>query len=605
MAKNPYEQKEEIQVDFTGMTDDLTQGSADPLDIPGVEAVTGDDPLADIPVGIEDETDEPIVEEKIEVKETIEQPKETKTKTTSSDDELFDEAQPDEAERVLVEPRHVDVSETHVVDPTGKQPMRWTIKSINDYDRATDKVIYALTGTAQSVMAALQRTDATFVDNEQKQQWYNAIVRAREQFMLRDDQLFEATVRDGSMWVNMIGYGEGDNISYRGPLVDKKGLNPLNRNDKTFTAVNMMKSFLSLGLPAYIPLYHTGIWLTLNTPTAQEFALLDELILNSKVTYGRMTRGEIYSNDAVLIRKHIKDFVLDHVVSSTAPDDSKEYLASIIKSTDLDAMMLGIMMSRFPDGYNISVPCTVKPKECTHVTEGVADLRKLFWVDRNRLTERQLKLMISPTTRLTEEQLKEYQDEFNFDSKRIVLSKDHAGVLKVSNDPDIDNGVIINLETPTLEHEENYGVAWVNELQRSAERVFSETNDQASRDNKVRERILTSFFKTYGQWIKSVELISAGSVQRVFTEDENLDEILMLLSSDSTYVRFFQENIMKYINSSIVQLVGVKNFECPHCGKKHDTAPGGHYLILPLDMINTFFLFIQSVVRLATLEPAT
>lgn len=616
MAKNPYEPPiatpEEMQTYTESLDAKPVAEEAKPITPPTVKAPAkpdvddsvSDDPFADMQVGIDDPDYVESVKQPEDKKVEVIEEKVTENKE-SRDDALFDEKETTVEEKHLLEPRQVKVPETHVVDPTGDKPLKFTIKPTKDFDRITDKVIYTLRGTAQSVMSVLQRTDSSFIDNDEKQRWYEAVVRAREHFQVRDDQLFEATIRDGSMWVNMVGYGEGENVKWRGPLVDRKGRNPQNKNDKNFTAVNMLKSFLSLGLPAYIPLYHTGIWLTLNTPTAQEFAILDEIIMNSKVTYGRMTRGEIYSNDSVVLRKHIADFILDHVQYSTAPADDKEYLKSIIKSTDLDAMMLGIMMSRFPDGYPINIPCTVNPQECIHVTEGEVDLRKLFWVDRNRLTERQLTLMQSPTNRLTSEQLEEYQNEFNFANKRIVLSKDANGALRVSNDTDIANGVIINLDTPTLEHEENYGTQWINELQRSAEKVFAESNDQNARDQKIRERIMTSFFKTYGQWIKSVELITANQTEQIFTEEDNLDQILMLLSSDATYTRYFHENIMKYINSSLVQLVGVKNFECPNCGKKHDTAPGGHYLILPIDAINTFFLFVQSVVRLATLEPAT
>lgn len=549
----------------------------------------------------EEQPQEPI-EEITEKKQDI---LESEDIVENKEQDIFSE----EAEQLtFTEPRHVNVPETHVQHSGGTRAPKFKVKKISEYDKDIGRVVYTLRGTAQSVLASLQRFDTDDLNSEELNNWLNVVQNASENNMLARDQLFEATVRSGSMWMNMINANteEGTEARWMGPMPDTRFKNPMNREDKNYSALSMLKSFMALGIPSYIPLYHTGIWLLLESPSAQEFAQLDEIILNSKISYGKMTRGDIYSNDSVVMRKHIKDFILDHVKFSTAPSDDRAYLASIIKATDLDAMMLGVMLTRYPDGYPLSIPCTVDPKECTHVVEGEVDLRKLNWVDRSRLTDRQIKLMANPYKRLTQEQLEEYQSEFNIENNRIVYSLDASGQLViVKNDEDIANGVILNVRTPSLEREENYGVSWVNELQRSAEKVFLESNDPTVRDQKIRERVVVSFFKTYGQWVESIELISGSQVQKVFTEADNLDEILIFLSSDSRYVKHFRESILKFINSNLVQLVGVKNYECPNCGKKHDTSPGGHYLILPIDTLNTFFLFVQSAVHRVILEPVT
>lgn len=585
MANNPYDLNPENNVVSSEVDDKNTE------DIPKEEP----QPVEQDFFEEQDTTDE------VKDKETLEQPKEE----IKEEKDLFTE----EPETItFTEPRHVDVPVTHVQETGGSKTPKFKVKKIKEYDKDIGRVIHTLRGTAQSVLASLQRIDADELNRDELSEWLKVVNNASETNMLARDQLFEATVRNGSMWVNMVNANteEGTEARWMGPMPDTRFKNPTNKEDKTFSALSLLKSCMALGTPAYIPLYHTGIWLYLETPSAQEFAQLDEIILNSKISYGKMTRGDIYSNDSVIMRKHIKDFILDHVKFSTAPSDDKTYLSSIIRSTDLDIMMLGIMLTRFPDGYPLSVPCTVDPKVCTHVVEGEVDLRGLNWIDRSRLTDRQIKLMSNPYRRLTQEQIEEYQEEFHFENNKIVFSLDPNGQLViVKDDEDIANGVILNIRTPTLEREENYGVSWINELQRSAEKVFQETNDPTVRDIKIRERIVVSFFKSYGQWVESIQLIQGSEVQKTFTEADNLDEILIFLSSDSRYVKHFVNSVMKYINSNLIQIVGVKNFECPNCGKKHDTAEGGHYLILPIDTLNTFFLFVQSVVHQVILEPVT
>lgn len=596
MAKDPYG-VDELEIDNTTFledaTKDLTTSSTDQQKQNSLKENKEQD-------FFDTSYNETPVEEKESEKEVTE-----KDKPIKDDHDIFSE---ETEEITFTEPRHVDVPETHVQHSGGTRAPKFKVKNISVYDKDIGRVIYTLRGTAQSVLAALQRVDADDLNRDELSAWLNIVNNASENNMLARDQLFEATVRNGSMWMNMINANteEGTEPRWMGPMPDTRFKNPMNREDKNYSALNMLKSFMALGVPSYIPLYHTGIWLLLDSPSAQEFAQLDEIILNSKISYGKMTRGDIYSNDSVIMRKHIKDFILDHVTFSTAPSDDRAYLSSIIKSTDLDIMMLGIMITRYPDGYPLSNPCTVDPKVCTHVVEGEVDLRKLNWVDRSRLTNRQIKLMANPYKRLTQEQLEEYQEEFNVENNRIVFSLDAKGELTiVKSDEDIANGVIINVRTPTLEREENYGVSWINELQRSAERVFQESNDPAVRDMKIRERVVVSFFKSYGQWVESIQLINGSQIQKTFTEADNLDEILIFLSSDARYVKHFVNSITKFINSNLIQLVGVKNYECPKCGKKHDTAPGGHYLILPIDTLNTFFLFVQSAVHRVILEPVT
>lgn len=504
-------------------------------------------------------------------------------------------------------PRQVDVPETNVrfldkkVIPPLKEKQVLTGNDDND-----DDVIHTLRGTVQSVLAALERMDQIDQnyleenrDNYSK--WVDLIQTARNNFMLRNDQLFEATVRKGSIWMQMLNHGTEDVPQYRGLINDRKGVNPgRDKGDTRGAAMATLLNILKLGASSFVPLYHTGIWLKLRTPSAADFIRLDEAIMNEKATYGLLTRGAVFNNDSVIARKHIADFILDLVEWSTAPSDDKDYLKSIIKTTDLDSMMLGVMQARYPDGYPLVQVCTVDPAHCTHVVQGDVDLRSLNWVDTVRLTEKQYRMLVSPAKKLTEEQIKEYQEEFKtFHKGQIILTRDE---FKGADEDDVRTGVILNIETPTLQQEEDYGVQWIYDMMEADEEAFREKSSPEERRLRIEQKVSASFFKTYGQWVESIDIREDGVSKRKATEQDEIDDIFTMLSGNASYTRTFVKGINKHVVNSLVSMVGIVNYECPNCGKKHDTAEGNHHIILPIDMLSTFFILFRSSVKASFLQ---
>lgn len=498
------------------------------------------------------------------------------------------------SDKYFTKPNFFEVSEDNVVSVPPRVIPRLKEKELKGVDR--DTAITAVTGTEKSVNAALERTDPAIFDNggDATIDWFGTTRRSLETTTLADEQLVAATTRPNASWTNMLNYGTLEEPKYKGPAVDRKGFNPIDKNDTRSLAISRMTSIMGLGAPSFIPLYHTGIWIRLKTPTAAAFATLDELLVKERVEYGTLTRGVIFSNDSVVLRKHIANFILDHVIFSTAPNDDKDYLKSIIKITDLDEMMRGIMQTRYPDGYPYRQPCTADPNKCTHISEGIIDLREIQWTDTNALTAYQKTIMEYPLRRVTEEQLERYQEEFKLDGlSSIHITRD--GTL-VDLDTPMVNGVTLHIETPTLEQDEEYGIVWVQSMKRDMENTLKEKHDVKARQNFMAERVLVTYFKSYGQWVKSIDIVEAGQVIQHAVEREDIDDIFDFLSSDVRYVEVLQKSITNYINKTLVHVIGLKNYECPKCGQKHDTGEGNFHLILPLDMLSVFFILVRSSV---------
>lgn len=502
-----------------------------------------------------------------------------------------------------------DVDENHVETPDAViKTFKTKLKELTDDER--ENAISLVKSTQESLLACLSlfkglQPNATEEETNAFLKWVKYVDDAQKTFMLSEDQLIDAVTRKGSHWVNMVNTnkkaGENQAPVYRGPVVDRKGLNPIDKDDNRSLAFNIMTSILKVGSPCYIFLYHTGIWLRLRTPTAAEFALLDEAYVSEKLEYGALTRGLIFSNDYVILRSLVYDFILDHVTFSTAPSDDPEYLRSIIKVTDIDEMMRGIMQTRYPDGYPYIESCTVNPNKCTHQVEGILDLREISWADETMLTEYQLNIMHNARRRITEEELQRYQEEFTSrQQSRIAFrpdgeeGEDGVDIMDADN---VINGIVLNIETPTLERDRDYGVKLIYQLKGIVENIFKEKFDAEMRNKRLNELVAVSFFKVYGSWVKSIEIYKAGNLILKEEQDGELNKMFDFLSSDSEHVDRFITMIKKYISNTIVQVVGIKNHECPACHGKVNTKEGNHYLILPMDMLSTFFTLIQSSVR--------
>lgn len=462
-----------------------------------------------------------------------------------------------------------------------------------------DATIYTTRGTIQSTLASMERLADELEEGnipEGIEKWNDAVQEAQTMFLTPNDDLFDATVRAGSKWVNRVNFGSEEEPSLKGLTADRKGINPANKGDTRAIALVKALKVLNIGAPAYVPLYQTGIWLKLRTPTAAAFARLDETIVGEKLQYGAITHGSVYSNDSVILRKHVADFILDHVEWTTAPNSDPDYLKSIIKDMDLDIMMWAVALSRYPDGYPYAQACTVDPLKCSHIVEGLVDLRTLVWTDENKLTEFQKRIMNNPRRQVSEEDLRKYQDEFKLNSKSRIVIDGEGSRLTDENDAVL-NGIVLNIEPPTLEQAEEYGTTWIRDLEKIAESVFREKHNEEARRVRIGQETLVNYFRTYGQWVNSISIYEGGVLVRESTDIEELNELFSYLSSDASYVKLFRTEINNYINNNIVTLIGTLNYECPNCGKKQDTPDGSHYLVLPMDVLSTFFTLIRYSVR--------
>ena len=94
------------------------------------------------------------------------------------------------------------------------------------------------------------------------------------------------------------------------------------------------------------------------------------------------------------------------------------------------------------------------------------------------------------------------------------------------------------------------------------------------------------------QYTHYIESIGFGD-GNLISETGDIEEALNALSSDSNIRVKLIEGINKFIDDTMVSVVGIPTYECPKCGGGQTDGERGIYKhLLPLDMVELFFMIL-------------
>lgn len=373
---------------------------------------------------------------------------------------------------------------------------------------------------------------------------------------------FRRTVnREGSHWKQ---FAEHEGSALRASKVRLR-----NSDDP----VLRIRNDLGMGGLVQIPLWHSGVWLTLKTPSDKALLELERRISADKIDFGRRSNGMVFSNTEVYGTSHVVDFVLDHLHSSTVDKAGITTLKELIRVTDIPQMAWGILLAIYPKGYPLSQPCVSDPEKCDHVVNQLINIGRISWVDTTKLTDRQKKHMSNRIARYTPEKIKEYQDDFVFDVTSVVK---------------LNENIQIKLGVPSLIKAQEVGYSWVDGITTATQQAFSLKLKENERIEYIREQALLTGLRQYSHWIESV--IRDGDVEEVIDDPEVLDEIIDVVCSNEDLTEQTYKAIQSYIDGSTISLIALPRYKCPACQKEPDEQYLKHPHLIPLDVIYVFFI---------------
>jgi hypothetical protein len=404
--------------------------------------------------------------------------------------------------------------------------------------------------------------------SEDGQKWVALLDEAR-QYNYRGNALMDALTRKDSMWRQSVKNGVEELRAGRPRLGDNT--DPANRLTGE-RAVLKMQAVLGLGAIVQIPLWHSGIWLSLKAPSEAELLELERRIAMEKVALGRYTNGLIFSSTAVYTNMFLVNLALSKVYDATVKDISADALKKIIKLSDLPTLIWALAGTVWPNGYPYKQPCLADPANCTHVMEELLNISKLSFTDNRAFTESQCKHMSNRNAKHTPEALAKYQEDFKFQDGRTFEMADGA--------------VAVDLRVPTLADYEESGYDWVDSIVNNTDSAFGTAMTDNERNAYIVNQGKATALRQYGHWIERLVLAGDGGI---IEDRQSIDQSVTALSANGAVQEEFLDGIRKYIDSTTVSLIAVPRYECPSCHKDANPEDKKHPHLVPLDVARVFF----------------
>jgi hypothetical protein len=406
--------------------------------------------------------------------------------------------------------------------------------------------------------------------------WANELKLAQNSLM-RGNPLAASLEREGSDWRQFVQH-ENEKLGASRPKYGDAGTVLTGER-----ALLRVAAATGLGSIVQVPLWHTGIWMSFKAPPESAILELERRIANDKTTLGRLTNGMIYSNTSVFQTSYLLNFAFQYVFDTNAKELNIDYLKSIIKVTDIPMILWGLALAIYPNGYPYVQACCNTDGTCSHLLKEMLDLGKLVWTDNRSLTEWQRKRMTQRKQRMTDEDIKRYEQEHTRGGVKLV---------------ELTETVSMNLRTPVLQDYENSGFSWVNSIVEMMENAFQVPLKGQERDEYITNQGRLTTMRQYGHWVGEVLVPDA----EISDDRETIEALAGLFSSDETLRDRFIEEIGKFIDGATISLVALPKHNCPACGfPQAPEKDKRHPHLIPMDVGRVFFsLLSQRITKVLT-----
>lgn len=380
-------------------------------------------------------------------------------------------------------------------------------------------------------------------------------------------RIMERTLEREGEWVQKVP-SEAGPLAISRPILGEPG--PKLTGERGMIHV---RHLLGLGTTVTIPLWHTGIWVSLKAPSELEILELHRRLGDEKVKLGRETHGLVFGNRSVFMNEILAEFALDHLYSSTLVEDSVETLKKTISTLDLPTLIWGMACTIWPNGFQYARVVTRKNEAGELVMEhrkSRIDVKQLQWTHKDSLTPFQIRHMTERKKSMTAESIVRYKAEFERGQNRRVRLNDVTE---------------LELHVPSIDDYIKSGHDWIYGITNMVEKAFKLAPSNERRDSFITEHASATYFRQYAHWIKKIILHENHVVEDRADVDETID---MLSGMIGLRNGFFQE-IITFIEDATISAIGTpieSELDEPR------TLPR-LTRVLPMDVTSSFFILLS------------
>lgn len=406
---------------------------------------------------------------------------------------------------------------------------------------------------------------------------------------LEGDALRGAINREGSNWGQKTPVNNDTPISAQVPVLSTN-----TRKLEGAAGLTQAKSHMGLVGTVNVPLYHSGFWVTFQTPSLSDDLNLNDILANAKDEIGYLTNGLIFSADSYMLQRSVVDHALNHVIDCSSPNYSKDWFYDNILITDIPLLIWGVACATWSKGFVYNTPCISNPAQCNYIHEEKLNLRRLQWVDRNALTDRQkLQLAKRIPNRYTEFDIEQYKKEH-----RYLLAKTTSAKMSANTR--------LLFKVPTLREFFESGDLWLERIKRTTEASLRKDMTTNQRAELMLQQGRVTTLQQFAHFVSAIE-INRSVTNSGFDDDvewndqsdvlmyddrDHIAELLAEASSNDEMYQSFMDAIQKFQNDVVVSLIGIPTFNCPKCGNTHESMESPHPDLVPLEVARIFFILV-------------
>lgn len=340
-------------------------------------------------------------------------------------------------------------------------------------------------------------------------------------------------------------------------------------------AVLWVKSVTGQGGIVQIPLWHSGFWVSIKTPSDLQILELNRRIADEKITLGRQTYGLAFTNNMVFTTAHIMNFVFDHLFDHSVKDvgDIRPY----VSIHDIHLLAWGIACAIWKNGFQYTRSIVNEDGSIGKTIKALLAVPKMNFTNTNGLTDWQKSHMAGRHGRnMTLSSIEKYRDEFKVGRSRVF---------KVSEDDPVE----FELGVPTMNDYFVAGQKWVNFLTSKVEQAMQVTLDDGRRNEEITQFGKASLMRQYSHWIKSITVSG-----RTFSDTDTIEQLLDSFSASVDYRRVYFEEIGKFIDDTVVSMMAVPAV----IGVDDLNTKTRFPYLVPIDPLATFFTLLVQKTRL-------
>lgn len=348
------------------------------------------------------------------------------------------------------------------------------------------------------------------------------------------------------------------------------------------------KFYAKAGMGGYrqIPLWHSGIWVTMAPPSDADMLNLEFMLSEYEIELGRTTNRLVYSNYDVIFTRIVSEFAIQCITNCTLKLNNKNDLLDYIKPQDKYLLALGIIQTAYTKGFEIAHSCANtgvivdnKPK-CTSTEEATIDPTRLLRVDRSQLTKEHLTHMSNRTPgSMSIDDVIEYQNTLLANEEAVYNIKDSndAVVFKATFSMPFLRGIITR------------GEEWVENIINATQESFTQNLSVEMKNALVETRSKSSLVGLYSSYITKIDLSDEGDTSYV-TNRESIDRLLNAASQDNVTFNNIMRAAMLYLSNHVVAMAALPNFTCAKCKEDQVKDKEGPFKdFIPLNVYKTFF----------------